>query len=258
MGMAELIAQRRFDPRRITLRENFLQRPALNAVLLWPTPYEADNANAVQIANRDFEVSGTNMTTALCTFNVTGGGITLTTDGAANDQALLGTHTDTDASLWNDMEWDTSYEPSFECMVKLGSSLVQYTGVFGFKLTSTPVVATDNDQACFRFANTTTATNSWTFISSRSGTDVTTTARPEIAIPTASTVYRLRVDVLADRTVVASIGTGVQGNLVPVALSPLDALTADVNLLPFIGIQTTATGAKACSVYYVECGRLIR
>jgi len=254
---SELAFDRRMDPNRITLRETFLQRPALNAVMAWPTPYAAASAQAIAVANRNFEVSGSNMTTALCTFNAAGGGITLTTAGGGTDEAMLGAHSDTNQSAFKNIEWDTTYEPSFEAKIKLHSDLTQCSLVCGFKLTGTSVVATDNDQAMFAFTNT-TAITPWTFVHSRAGTDTTESLDPfHFAKPVVSTIYRLRIDVLSDRTVVASIGVGNGGALKPITSYPLPALTADVNLLPFIGVLESEAEAKAVTVYYVECGRKI-
>lgn len=255
MGMAELVAQRRFDPRRITLREDFILCPALNAVLDTYTPFAAATDLAKEVANHAWEVSGTNMTTALCTYNIAGG-ITLTTAGAAADQALLGAHTNTNQGAFNAISWLSNKEVSFEAGIVLDTAVTQQTIIAGLKLTSTPVTATDNDQAMFRYTATTVAT-AFTFVSSRSGTDTTTTVRPEIAVAAASTYYRLRIDVLSDRTVIAQIGTGINGPLVPIGVAPLPALTTGIALKPFIGIEAVDTVAYNLHVRYVELGRLI-
>jgi hypothetical protein len=252
---ANVAYDRRHDPRRVTLREDFIQRPALNAVLDSYTPFAAATDLAKEVANHAWEVSGTNMTTALCTYNIAGG-ITMTCAGAAADQALLGAHTNTNQGIFNAISWLSNKEVSFECGLVLHSTITQMTAIAGLKLTSDPTIATDNDQAMFRIANTTVAA-AWTFISSRSGTDTTTTVRPEIAATVASTYYRLRIDVLSDRTVIASIGTGINGSLVPIGVAPLPALTTGIALKPFIGVHAVDSAAYALHVRYVELGRLI-
>ena len=110
------------DTRRYYLYESFLQRPALNAVVSAPLT-DADATAAANdaiivaraIANRNFEVLGTNMTTALCTFNATSAGIVLTTATADEDQAILAPHLDTDQSAWQVTKWGTENQVDWEC-----------------------------------------------------------------------------------------------------------------------------------------------
>lgn len=256
---SELAYDRRIDPRRITSRIDFTdfeaQRPALNAVLDGYTPFANATDLARFVANKGLEVSGTNSTTALCTW-ATGGGITLTTAGAAADQMIVGAHTNTNQGPVANTYWSTDKEISFEIFLITGSVVTQAKFWAGMKLTSTEAVATDNDQVYFRYAATTAAT-SLTFISSRSGTDTTTTLPTDkFAVWAASTAYRLRFDVLANRTVIASVGVGNTGTLTPISVAPLPALTTGINLLPFFGVEGVTTAAKAMTVQYVEIGKL--
>lgn len=255
MGM-EPIFDRQFNPNRYALVEKFLQRPALNAVLDFGTPTNAE-VIAGHVANQNFEVSGTNMTTALCTFS-TSGGITLTTAGASNDQALLGVHTNTNQTAWGKAGlWGSENSTRFETIIKTGSSIAAATIIAGLKLTSTPVIATDADQVYFRYEPSENG-GAWQFIHSRSDTDTTTVA-PTSVIPVvaASTFYRLIVDIDADRKVQAYIGTGINGTPIPVTANKLAALTDAIDFYPFIGVQATAAAAKAIDVKYLECSRLI-
>ena len=62
-------------------------KPGLNANI--------DQASTVEVQralNRNWEALGTNMTTALCTFNTTSAGIVATTAGADQDQAIITPH----------------------------------------------------------------------------------------------------------------------------------------------------------------------
>lgn len=257
MGAVEVAFDERLRRERFYLREDFKKCPALAAVLVWPGAYAQATHQATEIANADFEVSGVNMTTALSTFN-TGGGITLTTAGASGDQALLGTSTTTTETVWKATQWSTSQQASFDCMLKTGASVAGYTLTAGLKLTSTPASATDADQCYFRM-NDTENSSQWQFITSRASV-VTTTVGGTDRIPAvvASTIYRLRIVINSDRTVSGYVGVGPTGNLVEVSKSgPLPALTASINLLPFIGVQAGAAAAKAATVFYVECGRLL-
>ena len=72
------------DARRVYFDEWFLQRPGLNANIDQVSTVEVQRA-----LNRNWEALGTNMTTALCTFASTSGGVLATTAGADADQAIL-------------------------------------------------------------------------------------------------------------------------------------------------------------------------
>lgn len=256
MGIAEVAFDESQNRARYTLRETFNKRPALAAVLVWPGAYAQATHQATEIANPNFEVSGTNMTTALCTFNA-GGGITLTTAGASGDQAIVGVSTTTTATCWNATTWSSSQSASFDAMIKTGASVAAYRLVAGFKLTNATANATDADQAFFRFDDT-ESSGAWQFITGRSSVNTTSVADTNrIAAVAASTIYRLRISINSDRTVSGYIGTGATGSLVEITKTgPLPALTASISLLPFIGVHATAAAAKAVSVYELECGRL--
>ena len=57
--------------------------------------------------NNNFEVLGTNMTTALATRNATVAAVTLTTAGADEDQAILCPHLDSGQAAWTGVKWGT-------------------------------------------------------------------------------------------------------------------------------------------------------
>ena len=130
---------------RYYLEEFFKQRPALNAVL--NTAFSDADATAAangtirlaeKVANRDFELLGTNMTTALCTFSDTRSGIILTTAGATSDQAILLPHLDTNQSAWSGIKWGTENQVEWECAISVGdiSNVCFWAGL---KLTNTPI-----------------------------------------------------------------------------------------------------------------------
>ena len=79
-------------PNKYCLVEYFKQLPALNAVLALDENSNAAAHLAYNVANKDFEVLGTNMTTALVTRSATNAAVLLTTAGADNDQAILLPH----------------------------------------------------------------------------------------------------------------------------------------------------------------------
>jgi len=232
--------------RRLMWREQFLRRPGINANKAVPAG-DTYNTAQMQLAldkHSDWELLGTNMTSALCTF-AAGGGITLTTAGAANDQAILLPHLDTDLSPFTAIKWNTLDEVGAEFDLKIGASVASATIWAGFKLTNTPVVATDNDQMFVRYDS---ATNSgqWQAIGSYGGTDLTINSPVAVA---ASTEYKIGIRVDADRYPMFFVNERLIGKL-------SHALTTDTDLIPYVGVMATATGAKALTVREIALSKL--
>ena len=104
---------------RYYLETYFPKRPGLNANL--------DAASTVEVAralSHEFEVVGTNMTSALTTFSETYGGIKITTGGSDNDQTTVTPHLDnagtgqTDAiSAWAGVQWGTENQTEWACCI---------------------------------------------------------------------------------------------------------------------------------------------
>ena len=264
------------DTRRYYLYESFLQRPALNAVVSAPLT-DADATAAANdaiivaraIANRNFEVLGTNMTTALCTFNATSAGIVLTTATADEDQAILAPHLDTDQSAWQVTKWGTENQVDWECSINPNAIDNQKLWA-GLELTNDQLVATDDDQAYFKFQ--TDADNSETFtdftklhfIHSIAGTDYISQLPITVA---ANTIYHLRIQINSARQAAIFVN-GIQYNVTTTAGSTggtavttgttrTAALTDDVDLIPYIGIEAGAAAAEAVDVHYQGISRVI-
>lgn len=242
---------------RFGLIERFQKRPALNAVIGLPgsdsTSPTAAALAAFTIANRDFEVLGTNMTTALCTF-AAGGGITLTTAGADNDQAIVLPHLDTTQTPWAVAnQWASQQSPSFETLLVTGASVAAYIAYAGFKLTNTPTVATDDDQVFVRVDSAhATYPSQFVVVHSRDGADVETPTGITVA---ASTAYRIAIDVDSDRRFAVSINNKV---IAPAGNSLFPALVTGEDFKPYIGVAATgAAAAKAVTVRYLACSRAI-
>lgn len=185
-----------------------------------------------EIADPDFEVLGTNGTSALSTFYAEGG-ITFTTAGANNDQMILVPHLDANQTAWEQVTWGTDQETIWECIIRTAASISDMTIWAGLKLTNTSVTATDDNQAFFRYAS---ATNSgkWQAIYSIGGTDTATDTGIAVAV---STMYRLRVAIDSSR--IARFY--VNGQLVETST----ALTDATDLKPYIGVQANTAAAKA-------------
>lgn len=127
-----------------TLTEDWKQKPAFNSVLDTTGASSSAALIAYTIANKDFEVLGTNMTTALCTFAtgtglVPSGGITLNTAGADADQAILAPHLDTNQTQWSVAQWRTDKQCAFEVCLRTGNKPCSITNL---ALTSNVVTLT--------------------------------------------------------------------------------------------------------------------
>ena len=249
---------------RYYLEEYFLQRPALNA--------DIDQAYTVEVAraaNRDFEILGTNMTTALVTFDTDRAGLTITTAGADQDQAIIAPHLDTNQTAWTGVPWGTENQTEWECSISTNAIDNQKLWA-GLKLTNDQLIATDADQAYFKFQTDATNSEAFTdytllhFVHSIGGTDYISALPITVA---ANTVYHLRITIDSDRK--ASIFVdGVQynvtttsgstgGTAVVKGTTPTAALTNDVNFIPYIGIEAGDGAAEALDVHYQAISRVI-
>jgi hypothetical protein len=250
------------DARRAYLEEYFLQRPGLNANI--------DQASTVEVQralNRNWEALGTNMTTALCTFATTGAGVLVTTATADQDQGILTPHLDTAATAWAGSLWGTENSVHFETSIQLPALDNQKVWA-GLKLTNDQLVATDDDQMFFKFQSD--ATNSeafttlanWHFVHSIGGTDYI--SRLPIAVA-ANTPYHFKIEVDSDRKAAIFVN-GIQynvtttsgstgGTAVTTGTTKTAALSNDVDLIPYVGIEAGAAAAEAVNVHYVACSR---
>ena len=200
----------------------------------------ADIQNAAEatrmVADPDFELLGTNATSASSSFNAEGG-IKLTTAGASADQVILLPHLDANQSAWTQFTWGTDKQVAWACRLATGAAITAEIIWAGLKLTNTPTVATDNDQVFFRYE---AGVNSGKFqcINSIGGTDDTDDSGVTVAV---STVYLLVIAIDSDRIARFYIN----GALVATSA----ALTNAVDLKPYVGIQASAAAAKDITVY---------
>ena len=256
------------DARRVYLDEWFLQRPGLNANIDQVSTVEVQRA-----LNRNWEALGTNMTTALCTFAGTSGGVKATTAGADQDQAILTPHLDTAATAWAGCLWGTENETHWETSIQLPAIDNQNVWA-GLKLTNVPELATDADQAYFQFLtdadNSGQAFTDFTklhFIHSVGGTDYISQLPITVA---ANTIYHLKIEIDSDRKAAIFVN-GVQYNVATTAGSTggtavtavqpgvqaakSNALADDVDLIPYNGIEANAGAAEALITHYICMSR---
>ena len=250
------------DARRVYFEEWFLQRPGINANIDQVSTVEVQRA-----LNRNWEALGTNATTALVTFASTSAGVLATTAGADQDQTILTPHLDTAATAWAGTKWGTENETHFETSIMLPAIDNQKVWA-GLKLTNDQLVATDDNQAYFKFQ--TDATNSeaftdfttWHFVHSIGGTDFISQIPVTVA---ANTPYHLKITIDSDRKASIFVN-GVQynvtttsgstgGTAVTTGTTPSGALTDDVDLIPYVGIEAGAGAAEAVNCHYVCCSR---
>ena len=261
------------DARRYYLEEWFEKKPALNAVaIIDPNADSASDLAAYVIANKQFEVLGTNMTTALCTFGTTIAGILVTTAGADADQAIIAPHLDTNQSSWQVNKWGTENSVEWECSVQLPAIDNQKVWA-GLKLTNDQPVATDDDQAYFKFQTDATASEAFTdftklhFVHSIGGTDYISQLPITVA---ATTPYHLKIVIDSDRKATIFVNgiqynitttSGSTGGTAVTAVQPSKAvvksaaLTNDVDLIPYIGIEAGDGAAEALNVHYQAISR---
>ena len=255
------------DARRYYLEEWFLQRPGLNANI--------DQASTVEVQralNRNWEALGTNMTTALCTFGTTIAGILVTTAGADADQAIIAPHLDTNQSSWQVNKWGTENSVEWECSIQLPAIDNQKVWA-GLKLTNDQPVATDDDQAYFKFQTDATASEAFTdftklhFVHSIGGTDYISQLPITVA---ATTPYHLKIVIDSDRKATIYVNgiqynitttSGSTGGTAVTAVQPSKAvvksaaLTNDVDFIPYIGIEAGDGAAEALNVHYQAISR---
>jgi hypothetical protein len=262
------------DTRRYYLEEYFAQLPGVNADLASST--EATNTPV----SRNFEVIGTNKTSALATFNATSAGMTITTAGADQDQMIVAPHLDTKQSAWTQTGWGTENQVHWEASVRTASSIADVKLWAGLKLTNDQLPETDANQAYFYFATDATngqALSSYTplyFIYSIAGADYLTNTGITVA---ADTNYHFKISIDSDRKASIFVN-GVQYGLATTATTTFDgttsvtgttqatidditqkstALTNDINLIPYVGVETGTGSAKAFNLHYEAISRLI-
>jgi hypothetical protein len=261
------------DARRYYLYESFAKKPGLNAVaIIDPDANSASDLAAYTIVNKDFETLGTNMTTALTTFPGTSAGILMTTAGSDQDQSILLPHLDANQSAWAKVLWGTENSVEWECSIMLPALDNQKVWA-GLKLTNDQLVATDDDQIFFKFQSDATNSEAFTtfanlhLVHSIGGTDYI--SKLPIAVA-ANTIYHLKIKINSDRKATCYVN-GVQYNITSTsgstggtAVTAVEsgkqatlsgALTNDVDLIPYVGIEAGAGAAEAINVHWTSISR---
>lgn len=229
---------------RVSLVERFNRAAKLNADI------NSATEGTREIANPDWEVLGTNMTSALSLVGVEGGNV-ITTAGADDDQAILCPHLDTNQSAWTKITWGADRQTWFDCAFQTGSAVTKTILWVGLKLTNTPVIITDDASVYIRYADD-EAGGDWQVNASIADSDVTTDTG--IAC-TAATMYRLRILFSASRKAYVYLATGT-GDWKRIYVSGV--FGTGVDLIPYFGVEAhgSTPGAKSLTAYHVAMSRL--
>lgn len=221
------------SPGRFVLEERFNRLPQLNGSVAVGT-------------NLDFEVLGTNASNDDVTFASTIGGIQLETDGGANDQVIVLPHLTSNQSAWTGVKWGTENQTIFEAVIRTPATITSYLVWVGLKLTNTSTIATDADQVMFRFS-TADSNTTWRCVYSIANTDTNADSGVTFA---ASTNYHLRIEIDADRYAKFYINDVMVGKTT-------GALTNDIDLIPYVGVQGLTTAARDLNVIREKISRII-
>lgn len=193
----------------------------------------SDTHTAADIARRDlvgqnsnFVIEGLNGSNDDVTYAATIAGLQLQTDNTDETQVILAPNALRPVSAWNGVLWGTENRVTWELKIRTDATITTQLVWAGLKLTSTPTIIDDNDQVFFRY-DTDVPDTEWQVIDSIADVDTTTSSGVTVV---ASTNYVFRIVIDIDRVARCYIN----GALVHTT----DALTEDVDLIPFVGVET--------------------
>ncbi len=224
------------NPNRYLLVEYFEQLPQSNGTIdgAWTT-------EAVRLVNKHFELKGTGASDDDVTFSTTEAGLLLTTDPGANQQVIILPHLDTNQTAWTGILWGNENQVVWEAVVRTGASIASVIIWAGLKLTEVNAVATDDDQAYFRFDGNVANWEATYTVGDAEDFELDTGVTV-----VASTTYYFRIEIDSSRIPHFFI------NGVEVATGT--ALTDDIDLIPYIGVDGSS---KTLTVVSTAISRII-
>ena len=243
----------RSSPGRYCLEEYFKRVPNANAVLA--AAYTDADATAAangvitvarEVANKDFELLGTNADVADFSWSTINGGLLLETGGADNDQVIILPHLDAAQTAWKGVLWGTENQVNWEAQIMSTAVITPILVWAGLKLTNDPVTATDDNQAYFKFDTDVALQTTIQCVYSIAGVDVTVDSGVTYA---AATAYNLRIEIDSLRKAHFYI------NDAEVATST--ALANDINLIPYVGVQQLGSGDSSLVLSYEKISRIL-
>jgi len=253
------------DTRRYYLEEYFNHLPGINGDLASTT--ESTNTPV----NRSFEVLGTNHTSALATYAATVAGMAMTTATADQDRMIVAPHLDTKQGAWAGTKWGTENQVHWECGIRTSAAIDNQWIWAGLKLTNVVECATDANSAFFAFGtdadNAGQAFTDFTklhFCHSVADTDYISVLPITVA---ASTNYHLKIKFDSDRKMsifvdgeqynITSTSGSTGGTAVTKGTGKSGAMTDNIDLIPYIGIENCDAAAAVLNVQYEAVSRLI-
>lgn len=244
---------------RFVFDEKFVRAPKLNATLAWGAAYGQAASIAIETANKQFELVGTNAADA-DSLLFAGGGIALSTAGAGADQMIVRPHTDTNQSEMATVTWGSADEITLSWTFRVAAFAGQII-CLGMRPAATLAAgataldtATDNDKFIIRAAQG-TDTN-FQLIASVGGTE--TTVDSGVAVSD-NTSYKIFWTLAADRTSTIRINTSAdsdgRGTSVPIPT----ALTAATALgVPFFGLQAGGAAVETINLARMRGSALLQ
>ena len=225
-------------------------------------------------ANDHWALDGTNVDETKVTYAGAQPGLRVYTPGGDNDQVILhpkiqnqGNNTDLiNTSPWRNVSFHSEYQTELNVAISTYSSITNTAIWAGMKLTTAGAYATDNDQAYFLYATdddlgALTTNGNLHFVYSISGVDYITDLGVTVA---ASTVYRLKLAFDENRQISVFVNN-VQYGLVTTATAggatqsvqttKSLAMTDDIDLIPFVGIQNLSASGRSMQVGYIKISR---
>jgi hypothetical protein len=237
-------------PDRVHLYEGFEKAPQLSAVTQAPAgnTYATAEFLASLAANRYFEVLGTNAVSADVA-KYAEGGISVATHGAQNDSTIILPHLTSNQSPWKSITWGTDQRTRWSCNFQTPAAVTSCIIWAGLKLTNTPTVATDDNQAYIMLDTGASASATyWHAIYSKAGTDtdtaITSTAVGAPGVAVAATNYYFVIDIDSSRVARFYI------NGFKCLTSA--ALTDAIDLIPYFGIKDLSAGSARTAYLFRE------
>ena len=253
------------DTRRYYLEEYFDLLPGINGDLASTT--ESTNTPV----SRQFEILGTNHTSALATYSTTVAGMAMTTATADQDRMIVAPHLDTKQGAWSGVLWGTENQVHWECGIRTSAAIDNQWIWAGLKKTNVVECATDTESAFFAFGtdadNAGQAFTDFTklhFCHSVADTDYISVLPITVA---ASTNYHLKIVFDSDRKMsifvdgeqynITSTSGSTGGTAVTKGTTKSGAMTDNIDLIPYIGIENCDAAAAVLNVQYEAISRLI-
>ena len=216
------------------------------------------------------EIEGTNAINTNVTYHTTNTGIQIQTAGADQDQVIIIPHSDTAQTAWNNTKWYPNKQTEWECSLTTGSSIADVKIWAGLKETSDQLLATDDDQAYFKFQTDGDNSEAFTtfanlhFVYSVGGTDYISDLGIAVA---ADTTYHLRIVIDSDYKAtifvnqtqysLTSTAGSTGGTTTGAGTTKSLALTPTADLKPYIGIEAGADAQKDISVHFQKISRVV-